>query len=141
MRGARWVWAAMAASAMMACLWGCPSGRVEGLNVAELPPGIRDDYGLFAQRCSKCHSLARPLESGITDDGFWKAYVARMRRQPSSGISQADETPILRFLHYYSVEQSQSHPTEPTEGHPTVPTQDHPTVPTQGRDQATGDGG
>jgi hypothetical protein len=60
---------------------------------------------VFAQKCSKCHSLARPLESGITDDEFWKAYVARMRRQPSSGISQSDEPPILRFLHYYSVDQ------------------------------------
>ncbi len=98
-------WGAATAGALALTLLACAgAGRADGLNVAELPPDVRGDYALFAQRCSKCHSLARPLESGITDDGYWRDYVARMRRQPSSGISQADEAPILRFLHYYSTE-------------------------------------
>jgi hypothetical protein len=80
----------------------CAAARSEGLDVATLPVEVRPDYELFANRCSRCHSLARPLESGIKDDAFWKEYVERMRRQPSSGISPADEIPILRFLHYYS---------------------------------------
>jgi hypothetical protein len=105
-RVATWATVTAGAGALIAGLWGCPSAsRVDGLNAAQLPAGIQDDYGLFAQRCSKCHSLSRSLESGITDDGYWKAYVERMRRQPSSGISLTDETPILRFLHYYSTEQ------------------------------------
>jgi hypothetical protein len=83
----------------------CSAGRSEGLQVASLPVDIRPDYELFAERCSKCHSLARPLESGISDDTFWKEYVERMRRQPGSGISPADEVQILRFLHYYSLEK------------------------------------
>ena len=66
---------------------------------------MRPDYALFARRCSKCHSLARPLGSGITDDAVWIAYVDKMRRQPGSGISPQDAAPILRFLHYYSSEQ------------------------------------
>jgi hypothetical protein len=70
-----------------------------------MPPVVRPDYALFAQRCSKCHSLARPLTSGIDDDGYWVDYVARMRRQPSSGISQEDTVGILRFLHYFSMEE------------------------------------
>jgi hypothetical protein len=86
---------------------GCSrAGHGEGLDVARLPPDVRQDYSVFAQRCSKCHSLSRPLESGITQDAYWAAYVARMRRQPGSGISLADEVPILRFLHYYSSEQA-----------------------------------
>jgi hypothetical protein len=64
----------------------------------------RADYDVFALRCSKCHSLARPLNSGIDDDDYWKAYVAKMRRQPGSGISSEDSVAILRFLHTYSVE-------------------------------------
>jgi mono/diheme cytochrome c family protein len=76
--------------------------RGEGLERAALPADVRDDYAVFAQRCSKCHSLARPLESGITNDEFWRMYVERMRRQPASGISKADTLPILRFLHWYS---------------------------------------
>jgi hypothetical protein len=83
----------------------CSSGRAEGVDVASLPVDVRPDYELFATRCSKCHSLARPLEASIDDDAFWKEYVERMRRQPGSGISPADEIPILRFLHYYTVEK------------------------------------
>jgi hypothetical protein len=83
---------------------GCPAPR-EGLNPADLPPAVRADYGVFAQRCSKCHSLARPLDSGIVDNAFWVNYVARMRRQPGSGISKEDEQVILRFLFFFSAEE------------------------------------
>lgn len=79
--------------------------RGEGLDPSTIPGEVRADYDVFAQRCSKCHSLARPLQSGIDDDDFWRSYVARMRRQPGSGISPEDATVILRFLHYYSIEQ------------------------------------
>lgn len=78
--------------------------RSEGLVVTTLPEGVRGDYELFAQRCSKCHSLARPLGSGIDDDEYWRRYVERMRRMPSSGISVEDVPPILRFLSYYSTD-------------------------------------
>jgi len=84
---------------------GCATTGRDGLDVAQLPEAVRPDYQLFARRCSKCHSLARPLGSGITDDEVWIAYVNRMRRQPGSGISPQDAGPILRFLHYYSSEQ------------------------------------
>jgi hypothetical protein len=93
------------AAAGVAVLLSCAAGRSEGLDAESLPPDVRPDYELFAERCSKCHSLARPLESGITDDAFWKKYVERMRRQPGSGISPADEEHILHFLHYYSLEK------------------------------------
>jgi hypothetical protein len=76
----------------LAGFWGCASWT-------------RPDYALFAQRCSKCHSLARPLTSGIDDDAYWVDYVARMRRQPASGISAEDTVGILRFLHYFSIEE------------------------------------
>jgi hypothetical protein len=89
-------------------LTGCPSppsSRSETLEPSTLPADMRGDYEVFAQRCSKCHSLSRPLNSGITDDNYWSMYVARMRRQPASGISVEDAKVILRFLHYYSLEE------------------------------------
>jgi hypothetical protein len=100
----RKILAALGAGALLA---GCAAslGRGDGLDADRLPPEVRPDYALFAQRCSKCHSLARPLQSGIDDDDFWRRYVARMRQQPGSGISEEDSTVILRFLHYFSVEQ------------------------------------
>ena len=113
---------ALILSCMSSIAWlSCSSGRREGVDVASLPPDVRPDYELFAQRCSKCHSLARPLESGITDDGFWKEYVERMRRQPSSGISPEDEVPILRFLHYYSLDKKRAGSEAPAEGHTEAP--------------------
>jgi hypothetical protein len=86
---------------------GCPppDARSETIDRASLPAEVRAEYDVFAERCSKCHSLARPLNSGIVDDDYWAMYVARMRRQPSSGISIEDSRVILRFLHYYSLEQ------------------------------------
>lgn len=85
----------------------CTLHRSDEVDVAKLPRGVRADYALFARRCSKCHSLARPLGAGITDDEYWARYVERMRLQPSSGISVEDKAPILRFLHYYSQQQLQ----------------------------------
>jgi hypothetical protein len=93
--------AAAAATAIAPLVVGCPSPR-DGLDRTSLPDDVRGDYDLFAQRCSKCHALARPLDSGIRDDVWWARYVARMRRMPSSGISEGDTVPILRFLHWYS---------------------------------------
>ena len=76
--------------------------KFEGPDPSTMPDEVRSDYVLFTLRCSKCHSLARPLQSGITDDVFWTEYVERMRLQPASGISPDDATHILRFLHYFS---------------------------------------
>jgi hypothetical protein len=85
----------------------CPGGytRSELLDPLPMPPSVREDYAVFSVRCSKCHSLARPLNSGIVDDEYWALYVARMRRQPGSGISEDDARVILRFLHWYSLDQ------------------------------------
>jgi hypothetical protein len=95
------------AAALAATVLACASTmeQTEGMSTAGVPPEQRADYAIFAQRCSKCHSLARPLNSGITDDGFWRMYVAKMRHQPASGITEGDTAPILRFLHWYSVDR------------------------------------
>jgi len=83
----------------------CTSYRSETAYAAKLPPDVRPSFDVFAQRCSKCHSLSRPLDSGIDDDAYWQMYVRRMRLQPGSGISQNDEKIILEFLHYYAKER------------------------------------
>jgi hypothetical protein len=93
-------WRSVLAAALVAAA--CATTARDGLDVNQLPVEVRADYTLFARRCSKCHQLARPLNSGIHDDAMWADYVERMRRQPASGISRADTKPILRFLHYYS---------------------------------------
>jgi mono/diheme cytochrome c family protein len=89
-----------AAAATLACSSGRPPPEtVVTLPEAQMTEQLRADYDVFAQRCSKCHSLAKPLNSSVDEDEFWVRYVAKMRRQPASGISERDAAPILRFLH------------------------------------------
>jgi hypothetical protein len=80
----------------------CVTPRSEVAYAAQLPADVRPSYDVFARRCSKCHSLSRPLDSGIDDDAYWVMYVHRMRLQPGSGISANDEATILEFLRYYA---------------------------------------
>ena len=100
--------------------------RTEGLDRTKLPEDVTSDYDLFARKCSKCHSLARPLQSGISDDEQWVMYVNRMRRQPGSGINYDDQEHILRFLRYVAAElrvkQGKSGPTSATPDAATPPT-------------------
>ncbi len=104
---------------LSSCSGGSVVVRGEGLDVSALPADIRTDYGVFAQRCSKCHSLTRALNSGISDDHYWALYVERMRRQPASGITTDDVPVVLRFLHYYSVEVERARERAKTAGLPT----------------------
>jgi hypothetical protein len=95
----RLLFSAVAAVVLAAC-----GSRTEGLDRTKVPDDLKGDYDLFARKCSKCHSLARPLQSGISDDEQWILYVNRMRRQPGSGINYEDQEHILRFLRYFAAE-------------------------------------
>jgi hypothetical protein len=109
---------------------GCSVGRTGEPEAETLSATAAADYALFAVRCSKCHSLSRPLNSGIDRDDYWRLYVERMRRQPGSGISEDDTVGILRFLHLYSIEQrrkkEQKLGIDPSQATPAPP----PTAPT-----------
>jgi len=67
------------------------------IDVSAYSPEQQGAYALFAQKCSKCHTLARPINSSLTGDD-WLAYVARMSRKPGSGISPGDGEKIVAFL-------------------------------------------
>jgi hypothetical protein len=89
------------------------------IDVSKYPKDIQEAYQVFAVRCSRCHTLARPLNARIRDSEHWVRYVTRMRRNQSSGINAKDAEIILKFLLYYSQrvaaeEEGKSFPTEPT---------------------------
>ena len=89
---------------LVGCIGG-GAGRRGGLpeaKVKALPPEVASSYELFAVRCSRCHTLSRPLNAQITDYDHWEAYVTRMRRHAGSGISPKDADKILVFLKYYA---------------------------------------
>ena len=96
------IFVAIVAGLLVSSATGCT--RREGLDPSTMPENVRGDYAVFARKCSKCHSLARPLSANISDDEQWVLYVNRMRRQPASGISPSDQEHILRFLRYYAAD-------------------------------------
>jgi hypothetical protein len=92
------------AVAIVACIGG-GAARRGGLpeeTVKTFPPEVAESYRLFAIRCSRCHTLSRPLNAGIVDYEHWVHYVERMRKHAGSGISPRDAEEILVFLKYYT---------------------------------------
>jgi transglutaminase-like putative cysteine protease len=71
------------------------------IDINSYPQEYQTLYPLFAQKCSKCHTLARPINSSMTGDEWW-AYVSRMSRKPGSGISPSNAEKIFDFLAYDS---------------------------------------
>ncbi|MCA9729401.1 MAG: hypothetical protein KC729_17065, partial [Candidatus Eisenbacteria bacterium] len=77
------------------------------IDVHSYPPEYQAIYPTFAQRCSKCHTLARPINSSMTGDEWW-SYVTRMSGKPGSGISPSTAEEIFRFLSYDSQVRARS---------------------------------
>jgi hypothetical protein len=79
-----------------------PQERLVLISPKEAPqtrPEIRASCTLAEKKCSRCHDLERIKIANprLVD---WPAYVDKMRRQPSSGISSDDAVVILRCLEY-----------------------------------------
>ena len=71
----------------------------DSVNVSAYPAEMQKDYKLFASKCVKCHTLARPINTMMTRDE-WSRYVKRMMHKPNSGISDAQGKEIFEFLAY-----------------------------------------
>jgi hypothetical protein len=103
-RGGALAWAALACAAL-GCFGTTRTRHGDRVDVSGYPPEIRSAYRVFALRCSRCHTLARPLNAHIRDPQHWVRYVTRMRRTPGSGINERDAQVILKFLLFYSAEE------------------------------------
>jgi len=69
------------------------------INVSAYPPDQQKGYKVFADKCAKCHTLARPINTTMSKDD-WSRYVKRMMHKPNSGISDAQGKTIFEFLAY-----------------------------------------
>lgn len=72
------------------------------LDIKDVPALQRGNYAVFAHRCSRCHTLARPLNSSLTGRSAWARYVSRMRNKPTCLITNRDADRIVNFLVYDS---------------------------------------
>jgi cytochrome c5 len=70
------------------------------IDVAKYPADQKAGYKLFATKCSKCHTLARPINSDFVLPAQWERYIKRMTFKPNSQISDTDGKKIYRFLVY-----------------------------------------
>jgi hypothetical protein len=72
------------------------------INVSAYPQGIKEDYEVFATKCTQCHKLSRPINSDYALPDEWSRYVKRMMHKPGSGISSDEGKKIYEFLVYDS---------------------------------------
>ena len=69
------------------------------VNVSSYPAEQQKNYKLFNDKCAKCHTIARPINTTMTKDE-WARYVKRMMHKPNSGISDSQGKAIFEFLAY-----------------------------------------
>ncbi len=79
------------------------------VDVSAYPPAMQSAYKLFSAKCSKCHTLARPINTMMTRDE-WERYVKRMMHKPNSGISDAQGKQIFEFLVYDQTNRKDKNP-------------------------------
>ena len=72
------------------------------IDVSKYPKEMQVNYKIFEKTCSKCHSLARPINSTYVLPDEWERYIKRMKRKPGSGIGSKEAKAIYDFLVYDS---------------------------------------
>jgi hypothetical protein len=76
------------------------SGKASG-DISSYPSEVQKQHKVFAEKCSRCHDLTRPLTARYTGEAQWKDLVERMARRPGAGISRRDRATITAFLVYH----------------------------------------
>ena len=71
------------------------------IDVSVYPPEMQENYKRFEKKCSRCHTLARPINSEFAGEE-WRKYVYKMMRKPGSGLTPKTAEPIIQFLIYDS---------------------------------------
>ena len=69
------------------------------IDVTAYPPKMQEAYELFTNKCSRCHTVARPINSTFMPEE-WRKYVYKMMRKPGSGLTPKTAEEIIRFLMY-----------------------------------------
>ena len=72
------------------------------IDVSSYPAAIQKNYAIFKQKCTLCHTLARPINCDFALPDEWSRYVKRMMHKPGSMISQANAKKIFEFLAFDS---------------------------------------
>lgn len=79
------------------------------IDVSAYPAPMQAAYKVFSSKCSKCHTIARPINTMMKRDE-WERYVKRMMHKPNSGISSSQGKEIFEFLVYDQVQRKDKNP-------------------------------
>lgn len=74
------------------------------VDVSSFPKEVQASYAVFASKCSKCHTLARPINTNLAA-AEWKMYVKRMMNKPDSGVSPDQGKEVYKFLKFWQEEK------------------------------------
>jgi hypothetical protein len=80
------------------------------IDVSSYPAEQQKGYKVFVDKCSKCHTIARPINTTMTKEE-WSRYVKRMMHKPNSGISDSQGKEIYEFLAYDQENRKDKNPT------------------------------
>ncbi len=76
------------------------------VDVSGYPKTQQENYKAFASVCSRCHTLARPINSPMTERADWRRYVKRMhvrsKIQSDKTFDKEQAKNIIEFLAYDS---------------------------------------
>lgn len=81
------------------------------IDVSSYPEPMQKAYKTFESKCSKCHTIARPINTTMTKDE-WERYVKRMMHKPNSGISNSQGKEIFDFLAYDQATRKDKNPSK-----------------------------
>jgi hypothetical protein len=79
------------------------------IDVSAYPPEMQKAYKVFSSKCSKCHTIARPINTVMTR-AEWERYVKRMMHKPNSGISDNQGKEIFEFLVFDQTNRKDKNP-------------------------------
>ena len=79
------------------------------IDVTAYPAPQQAAYKVFSTKCSKCHTIARPINTMMKRDE-WERYVKRMMHKPNSGISDSQGKQIFEFLVLDQTERKDKNP-------------------------------
>ena len=79
------------------------------IDVSAYPAPMQAAYKTFASKCSKCHTIARPINTMMKRDE-WERYVKRMMHKPNSGIGDNQGKQIFEFLVFDQTERKDKNP-------------------------------
>jgi hypothetical protein len=68
------------------------------IDVSRYPSAMKDRYKLFADQCSRCHTLARAINIDFVLDEEWERYIKKMMRRGKGVIAPAEAAEIYEFL-------------------------------------------